>query len=97
MTGKNLLNQGAVTVELHNQLKNYLSNRDSIRAIINNPSIHTTLRISVLNVMVGNQIRASDVGRRIISLQIVQNWTLWIRKSTGKQKILKLVGIDQLK
>ena len=50
-----------------------------------------------MNVMVRNQIRASDVDRRIISLQIVRNWTLQIRKLTGTRKILKLVRTDQIK
>ena len=45
----------------HTQLKNDLSNREMIRAIINYPSILATLIIIVLNVMVGNQTRASDV------------------------------------
>ena len=55
------LNQGAVPVEDQTQLKNSLSNREKIRAIINHPSIHATQIIRVLNIMVGNQIRASDV------------------------------------
>ena len=65
------LNKCAVTVDVQNQWKNYLSNREMKRDIKNHPSIHATLIISVLNVMAGNQIRASDVDRRIISLQIV--------------------------
>ena len=40
-------------------------------AIINNPSIHAIIVMRVLNVTVGNQIRASDVDWRIISLQIL--------------------------
>ena len=66
------LNQGAVTVEVHSEMKNYSSNREIIRSIRNHPSINATLIISVLNVMVGNQIRASDVDKRIISLKIPQ-------------------------
>ena len=91
------LNQGAVTVEVHTQMKSYSSNRESIRAIINHPSIHTTLIISVLNVMFGNKICTLDVDRRIISLQIVQNRTLWVRRLTGEWKSLKLMLTYRLK
>ena len=56
-----LLNKIAVIVEVHTQLKNSLSKRESKRAIRNDPSIHATIIIIVMNVMVGNQIRASDV------------------------------------
>ena len=69
MREKHFLDQGAVTVEIHTQLINYLSNIESKRAIINHPSIHESLIISVMNVMVGNQIHASDVDRSIISSQ----------------------------
>ena len=55
------LNQGAVTVESHNQLRNYLSNRESKKAIRNHPSIHTIIIIRAMHLMIGNQIRASDV------------------------------------
>ena len=75
------INQGAVTVEVCNQPRKYLSNREIKRAIRNFSSIHTTIIISLMNVTIENQIRASDVDRRIISLKIVQNWTLWIRIS----------------
>ena len=39
--------------------------------------------------MAGNQIRASDVDRRITSLKIVQKRTLWKRKFIGTRKSLK--------
>ena len=91
------LNEGAVTVDGHKQLKNDLTTRERIRAIRNHPSINATLIISVLNVMVGNQIRASDVDWRIISLQIFQNQTLQIRNFTGTHKSLKLLRTYQLK
>ena len=61
------LNQGAVTVEVHTQLRNALINIKRKKAIINHYSIHTTLIISAMNITAGNQIRASDVDRRIIS------------------------------
>ena len=63
---QSFLNQGAVTVEVHTQMGNVLSNRESKIDIINHPSIHATIIIRLLNVTVGNQIRASDVDRRII-------------------------------
>ena len=66
MMEKFLLIQGAVTVEIHMKLKNSLSNSEVKKAIRNHPLIHGTLIISVINVMVGNKIRASDVDRRII-------------------------------
>ena len=50
-----------------------------------------------MKVMVGNQIHASDVYQSIISLQIFRNWTHWIRKFTGTQKSLKLMGTYQRK
>ena len=70
---ENFLNQGEVTLQVHTQLINSLSNREIIKDIINDPSIHTTLLISVMNVMVRNKMRASDVDRRIISSQIFRN------------------------
>ena len=72
MKEKFLFNQGAGTVEVHTQLINGLSRRERKMAIRNNPSIHTTLMISIMNVTVGNQICASDVDWRMISLKIVQ-------------------------
>ena len=63
--------QGAITVEVHTQLINALRNRKSKKYIRNHSLIHATLPISVMNITVGNQIRASDADRRIISLQIV--------------------------
>ena len=50
-----------------------------------------------MNVIVGNQISASNVDQRIISLQIVLNGTLQIRKFTGTGKILKRVHTDRRK
>ena len=76
MSGGGVLNQDAVTVEFHTQLINYLSNREREMSIRNQPSIHATLMISVLNLTVGNQIRASDVDRSRISSQIFKNWTV---------------------
>ena len=61
-----MLNPGAVTVEDHNQLRNALSNRDTKRAKRNHLSSHATLIIIILNTMVGNKIRALDVGWEII-------------------------------
>ena len=83
MREKNSLNKGAVTDDIHNQLRNDLRNMESKRAIRNRPSIHATLIINIMNVTVRNQIRSSDVDHRIIPLQIVRNWTLWERKFTG--------------
>ena len=62
--------------------------------IINHPFIHGTLIISITNITAENQILASDVDRRIISLQILRNQILQIRKFTGTQKSLKLVRTD---
>ena len=56
-----LINQGAVTVEVHTQLRNYLSNRKNKNAIRNHPSIHATLIIKIMNVKVANKISALDV------------------------------------
>ena len=64
------LNQGSVTEEVHIQPKNALNINEGERDIRNHPLIHRTLIIIVMNVTVGNQIRASDVDWRIISLQI---------------------------
>ena len=54
MRAQIFLNKGAVTVDISTQLKHALSNRERIMAIINYPSIHATLIISVLNVTAGN-------------------------------------------
>ena len=62
------LNQRAVTVEVHTQLRNDLNNREMKKAIRNQPLIHGTLIISAMDVMIGNQICDSDMDRRIISL-----------------------------
>ena len=91
------LNGGAVTVDGHKQLKNDLTTRERIRAIRNHPSINATLIKSLLNITVGNHIRASDVDWRVTSLQIFRNQTLPIRKFTGTWKILKLVRTYQSK
>ena len=69
-------NKGTVTVEVHPQLRNDLINIKSKKTIRNHPLIHAIIIISVMNLTIRNQIRASDVDRRIISLQIFQNWTL---------------------
>ena len=90
-------NQGGGTLEVHTQLRNPLNKSESEKAIINHPLIHRTLIISVMNAMVRNQLRASDVDWRIILLQVVQNRTLRIIKSTGTWKSLKLVYTDQRK
>ena len=66
-------------MEVHNQLRNDLSNRERKMAIRNHASIHATIIISVMNITVGNQINASDVYQRIISSQIYQKLTLWIK------------------
>ena len=63
------LNQGAVPVEYHTQLKHYLGSRESERAILNHPSKQTILIIIVLNVTVENQMHASDVDHRISSME----------------------------
>ena len=81
-----LINQGAITVEVHTQLINDLSNSEREKDIINHPLIHTTLIISVMNVTIINQIRYSGVDRRIISLKIFQNRTLLIINFTGSRK-----------
>ena len=80
------LNEGTGNVEFHIQIRNDLSNTGRKRAPINHPSIHKTLIISVMDITVGNQIRASDVDQRIISLQIFRYQTLQIRKFTGARK-----------
>ena len=87
------LNQGAVTVEDHTQLKNNLSNSESIRSIRHDPSTNATIIMSALNVKVGSHILSSDVYHRITSHKIVQNWTIRKQKFTGTQKSLKLVLI----
>ena len=91
------LDQGAVTVDIQNQLRNALRKSKGIKCIINNPLIQTTIIISIMDIIVRNQIRASDVDQRIISLQIFRYWTLWIRKFTVTQKIQKLVHTDRRK
>ena len=50
-----------------------------------------------MHVTVGNKIRASDVDRRIISLQIFRNQTLRIIKFFGTRKSLELVRTDRIK
>ena len=44
-----------------------------------------------MNLLVGNQIRASDVDWRIIPLQFVQNKTLRKRDIIGRRKKIKLM------
>ena len=84
-------NPYAFTVEFNTQLKNDLNNRKSKKAIRNHLLIHSALVIGVMNLIVGNQIRASNVDRGIILLKIVRNWTLRIINFTGTRKSLKLV------
>ena len=91
------LNQGAHTMEVHTQPRNALINRETKRYILNQPKTLATIIIIIMDVKFVNQIRASDVDRRIISSQIVQKWTLWINKFTRAPKILKLVCTDQQK
>ena len=91
------LNQGAVTVEVNTQPRNDLSNREKKKAIKNHTSIHATQIISIMNVTVGNQMRASYVDWKIILSQIFRNQKLRIRKFTGTIKIQKLVRIDRRK
>ena len=97
MREKVFLDQGAVTVEVHTQLINYLRKSEGGKSIRNHPSIHATPIISIMKVTVGNQERASDVDQMIILLQIFRNRTLWIRKFSWTHKILKLVHTDQRK
>ena len=54
MRDQNFLNNGAVTVEFHTQLRNALNNSERKQDIINHPLIHRTLIIIAINVMVGN-------------------------------------------
>ena len=84
-------------MDVHTQLKNDLNNKEKITEIRNNPSIHKTIIIIALNLTVENKIRASDVDWKIISLQMVQNWTLRMREFTGTRKALKPVCTDRRK
>ena len=84
-------------MEVHTQLKNALGKIERKNNLINYPLIQSTLIISVMNVMVGNQIRASYVDQKIILLIIFRNWALWIRKFTIIHKSLKLVRTDNNK
>ena len=94
MREQKFLDQVAVTVEFHTQLINSLNNIESEKSIRDHPSNHRTLIVSVLNVSVKTQIRASYVDQMIISFKIVLNRTLRIRKFAGTRKSLKLVRID---
>ena len=85
---EHFLNYGAVTDEDHTQLRSDLINRERKRDIRNHLSIHETLIISLMNATVRNQIRPSDVDRRIMQLQIVRNQKLRIRKFAGTRKNL---------
>ena len=91
------LNQVAFTVEVHDQLRNVLSNTERKKAIRNHPLIHAIIIIYAMNLTVRNQINASDVDRRMISSQNLWNRAPWIREFTGKQKSLKLLRIYQQK
>ena len=97
MGDQTLINQCAVTVEAHTQLINALNNIKMENYIKNHSLIHANIIISVINVTVGNQIRALNVDSRIILLQVFQNRTLRIRDFTGAQKILKHVRTDKIK
>ena len=92
-----LINQGTITVDVHNRLRNALNNRESKKDKKNHHSIHTTLIISVMYGMVRNKRRDSDVDWRIISLQIFRNHTLQIIQFTVTRKSLKSVHTDQIK
>ena len=70
MRKTDLLNKGAFTVDVHTQMRNFLSNSERKKALRNQPLIHATLIISVMNITVRNQICVSDVDRRITLLQI---------------------------
>ena len=89
------LNQYAVTLEVHNQLRNYSRKSERENSIRNHPSIHGNIIISAMNVTDRNHIRASDVDLRIISSKNFQNRTLQTRKFTRTRKNLKLVCTDQ--
>ena len=90
-----LLIQDAVTMEIHTQPRNDLSSSERKKAMRNYPLIHATIIISVMNVIVRNQILALDVDQRIILSKSFQNQTPQIRKFTGTRKILKLMRTDQ--
>ena len=60
-----IINQSIVAVKVHTQLINALNNSKRKNSIRNHPFIHKTLIINVINVTVGNKIRASDVDQRI--------------------------------
>ena len=66
MREQNVLNKGAVTVEVHTQLRNALSNSKRRKAIINHPLNHRNIIIIIINETLRNQIYASDVDWRII-------------------------------
>ena len=91
MREERFLNQGAVNVEVHTQMRNTLSISEMKKAIRNHLLFNAILIIHVINTMNGTQIHASDVDQRIISSQIVQKQTIWIRKFTGTWKNLKLM------
>ena len=76
MIWKIIINQGAVTVNIHIFLINALSKIKIKKNIRKHPLINATLITIVTDVTAGNQIRASYVNRGIISLHIVQNRTL---------------------
>ena len=97
MSERIFLIQGAVTVEVHTQLINFSRNSEREKDIRNHPLIHAALIVNVMNVTVVNQVRDTDVNRRIILPQIFQNRTLRIRKFTGTRKSLKLVHIYRQK
>ena len=49
-----LINQGAVTVDFHTPMRNYLSNRESKRGIKNHLLIQENLTISIMSAMDGS-------------------------------------------
>ena len=71
MREQTLINKVAVNVEVHTQLIIDLNNSQRGKSIIDHPLINLTLLISVMNATVESQMHASDVDRRIISLQTV--------------------------
>ena len=71
-----------------------LNNSERKKTIRNHPFIHTTIIISITNIMVGKKICASDVDWMITSLQNFQNRTHRKIRFTGTQKSLKLARID---
>ena len=74
-------------MEDHTKLENALINREIIRDIRNSvhPSIHATLKISIMKVTDGGQIHDSYVDRKITEFQIARN------QKTQKRNFLERV------